>query len=116
VGLHLSNQDIIINAAGGLKINEPAADLAIALSIASSSRNQEVDPSLVVVGEVGLSGEVRAVSQLERRITEALRQGFTRCLMPRASLDNLSPQGIELIGVDSLREALQAGLKGKPDM
>jgi DNA repair protein RadA/Sms len=108
-GLRLSNQDIIVNVAGGLKINEPAADLAVALSIASSFSDKEVDPTLVAVGEIGLSGEVRAIPQLERRINEAARQGFLRCLCPKAS--PLAPQGIELIAVDSLREALRIGLK-----
>jgi len=110
-GLRLSNQDIIVNVAGGLKISEPAADLALTLSIASSFSDREVDPSLVAVGEVGLSGEVRAVPQLERRINEAARQGFLRCLCPKAS--SLAPQGIELLPVVSLGEALRLGLKGK---
>ena len=116
-GLRLSNQDIIVNVAGGLRVSEPAADLAIALSIASSSTDKEIDPNLVIVGEVGLSGEVRAVPQLERRLAESERQGFTRCLIPRISLSNLArQQGMEPMAVDSLKEALHVGLKSKPSI
>jgi len=115
MGLSLSNQDVIVNVAGGLRISEPAADLAVALSLASTLRDREVDPDLVAVGEVGLSGEVRPVSQIERRVNEAGRQGFTRCIVPSASQNNPKGQkGIELIPVDSLREALQAGMAPKP--
>ncbi len=110
-GLKLSNQDIIVNAVGGLKTGEPAADLAVAVAIASSFRDREVDLGMVVIGELGLSGEVRGVPQLERRIADAARQGFTRCLAPAASLRGLTmPPGIEAVGVDTLGEALQAAL------
>jgi DNA repair protein RadA/Sms len=115
-GLKLFNQDIIVNVVGGLKISEPAADLAVALSIASSFSDKEVDPHLVAVGEVGLSGEVRGVPQLERRLIEAARQGFTRCVGPRVSLSSLTPpQGMETIAVNSLREALKVALKPRQD-
>jgi DNA repair protein RadA/Sms len=115
-GLKLFNQDIIVNVVGGLKISEPAADLAVALSIASSFSDREVDPYLIVVGEVGLSGEVRGVPQLERRLIEAARQGFTRCVGPRFSLSSLNPpQGMETIAVNSLREALKVALKPRQD-
>ena len=114
VGLKLGNQDIIVNVTGGLKIGEPAADLGIALAIASSFRNIGVDPQLVAVGEVGLSGELRAVSQLERRVAEAARLGFKRCLVPKVGGKISPPKDIELIAVSSLREAIGAGLvKGK---
>jgi len=110
-GLRLGNQDIIVNVTGGLKIGEPAADLGIALAIASSFRDIGVDPGLVVVGEVGLSGELRAVSQLERRVAEAARLGFKRCLMPKVSTKvSPAPKDIELIPVSTLREAIGAGL------
>jgi len=115
-GLKLSNQDIIVNVVGGLKISEPTADLAVALSIASSFSDKEVDPNLVAVGEVGLSGEVRGVPQLERRLIEAARQGFTRCVGPRVSLSSLTPpQGMETLAVNSLREALKVALKPRQD-
>jgi len=114
VGLKLSNQDIIANATGGIKIGEPAADLGIALSIASSFRDVGVDPQLVAVGEVGLSGELRAVSQLDRRVNEAARLGFKRCLIPKVGGRISAPKDIELIPVSTLREAIGIGLvRGK---
>ena len=110
-GLRLSNQDIIVNAVGGLKTGEPAADLAVALAIASSFRDKEVDRGTVVIGELGLSGEVRGVPQMERRIADAARQGFTRCLGPAVSLKGLNvPSGIEVVAVETLGDALQAAL------
>jgi DNA repair protein RadA/Sms len=114
-GLRLSNQDIIVNVVGGLKVNEPAMDLAIGLSIASSFTDREVDPNMVVVGEVGLSGEVRGVPQLDRRLGDAVRQGFTRCLVPRSSLAAIvPPKEMEVLAADSLKEALKLGLKSAP--
>ncbi|MDP2931742.1 MAG: DNA repair protein RadA [Chloroflexota bacterium] len=109
LGLKLGNQDIIVNVTGGIKIDEPAADLGIALSIASSYRDMPVDPHLVTVGEIGLSGELRAVAQLERRVNEAARLGFKRCLVPRTG-SNVNHAGIELIPVTTLREAVSVGL------
>jgi DNA repair protein RadA/Sms len=110
VGLRLGNQDIIVNVTGGLRIAEPAADLGIALAIASSFRDVGVDPQLVVVGEVGLSGELRTVPQLERRVAEAARMGFARCLVPKAGGKIVKPKDIELIIVSTLREAIGVGL------
>ena len=113
VGLKLGNQDVIANVTGGLRIGEPAADLGIALSIASSFRDRGVDPGLVAVGEVGLSGGLRAVSQLDRRVSEAARLGFKRCLVPKMGA-KVRPKGIELIPVSTLREAVRVGLiRGK---
>jgi DNA repair protein RadA/Sms len=112
--LQLGGQDVIISVAGGLRINEPAADLAIALAIASTLLDREIDPDVVAVGEVGLSGEVRAASQMDRRVKEASRQGFKKCIIPSAALDGTPcPKGFELVPVDSLREALRAGLAPK---
>jgi DNA repair protein RadA/Sms len=114
VGLKLGNQDIIANVTGGLKIGEPAADLGIALSIASSFRDIGVDRQLVAVGEVGLSGELRAVSQLERRVNEAARLGFKRYLLPNVGTRISAPEGIKLIPVGTLQEAIGVGLvRGK---
>ncbi|MFC1900068.1 DNA repair protein RadA [Chloroflexota bacterium] len=112
LGLKLGNQDIIANVTGGLKIGEPAADLGIALAIASSVRDAAVDPHLVAIGEVGLSGELRTVSQLDRRINEAARLGFKRCLVPKAGA-NLSVKDIQIITAGTLREAVNTGLVGK---
>jgi len=120
LGLRLGNQDIMVNVTGGLKINEPAADLGIALAIASSFRDSIVDPGLVAIGEVGLSGELRAASQIERRIAEAARLGFPRCLVPKVgSTISPPPKGIELIPVSTVREAISSALikpkKSKPN-
>ncbi|TET26855.1 MAG: DNA repair protein RadA [Dehalococcoidia bacterium] len=114
LGLKLGNQDIITNVTGGLKIGEPAADLAIALAIASSFRDVGVKPALAAVAEVGLSGELRAVPQLERRLSEAARMGFKRCLVPKVGAHISAPKDIELIPVSTLREAIGVGLVGKP--
>src|SRR5262249_58584356 len=85
VGLPLFNQDIYVNIVGGLRITEPAADLAVAVAIASSYRNQRVRQDLVLVGEVGLSGELRSIGQLERRLGEAAKLGVARSLYPRST-------------------------------
>ena len=114
VGLRLANQDIIVNVTGGIKIAEPAADLAIALAIASSFSDKGVDPQLVAVGEVGLSGELRAVSQIDRRLDEAARLGFVRCLVPAAGAKTSHiPKGIKIIPVSTLKEAIKVGLVGE---
>jgi DNA repair protein RadA/Sms len=111
VGLRLFDQDIFVNVVGGLRINEPAADLALALAIASSFQNRSLANDLAAVGEVGLSGELRAVSQLSRRLNEAAKLGFRRCLVPgsRNRLRDL-PSGIEAIPVRSLADALAVAL------
>lgn len=111
VGLALSNQDIYVNVVGGLKISEPAADLGVALAIASSFRDVPVPPDLTAIGEVGLSGELRTVGQVERRLGEAANLGFRRCLLPAALARRpLATSGLELVPVETLAEALEAGL------
>jgi DNA repair protein RadA/Sms len=111
LGLKLGNQDIMVNVTGGLRIGEPAADLGIALAVASSFRDGGIDPHLVAVGEVGLSGELRAVPQLERRVSEAARLGFKRCLVPKAGgKGSPAPKGVDIIQASSLREAVSLGL------
>jgi len=113
VGLKLGNQDIMVNVTGGLSVGEPAADLGMALAIASSYRDTEVLPFTAAVGEVGLSGELRAVTQLERRLTEAARLGFKKCIIPKAGADAINhPKDIEVIAVGTLREAVGRGLVG----
>jgi len=114
LGLRLGNQDVMVNVTGGLKINEPAADLGIALAIASSFRDSVVDPGLVVIGEVGLSGELRSASQLDRRVAEAARLGFPRCLVPKVGLKiSQPPKGIELVPAGTVREAISLALVRK---
>lgn len=113
-GLKLGNQDVLVNVTGGLKIDEPAADLGIALAIASSLRDIGLDLHTAVVGEIGLSGEIRAVQQLERRVSEAARLGFKHCIVPKANTKVGVPAGIELVKVGTLREAIADGLRNKP--
>jgi DNA repair protein RadA/Sms len=111
VGLKLGNQDIIVNATGGIKITEPAADLAIALAIASSFRDEGVDMEMVAVGEIGLSGELRAVSQITKRLEEVARLGFRSCLVPAVGAKaSYIPKGIKVIPVSTLKEAVRMGL------
>lgn len=110
-GVNLSNQDIITNVVGGIRVGEPAADLGIALAIASSHRDVQVVPGLAVLGEVGLSGELRPVPQLERRIAEAVRLGFKRCLIPETSPNlSLDTGGVELVRAGTVAKALRCGL------
>lgn len=114
VGMDLSDQDIFVNIVGGLDIDEPAADLAVAAAIASSFRNRPVAADLALIGEVGLSGELRSVGQLPRRLQEAAKLGFTRALVPRSSLKRKGgdalPEGIEVMGIRTLGEALDMAL------
>jgi DNA repair protein RadA/Sms len=110
-GLELAGQDIIVNVAGGFRVNEPAADLSIILALASSLYNRPLTPQLVAIGEVGLSGELRTVPQVERRVTEAARLGLNRCILPETARDNLgNKDGLELIFVRTVRQALRVAL------
>ncbi|MBP2645023.1 MAG: radA [Firmicutes bacterium] len=112
VGLMLGNCDVYVKVAGGIKVDEPAADLAIILALASSYRNVNATASAVSFGEVGLAGEVRAVSQAEMRIREAERMGFKRIILPKGNLRGLTiPTSLKLIGVDSVVDALAAALE-----
>ena len=105
--LSFLNQDIFVNVAGGIRVDEPAVDLGIIMALASSFRNRPLDPRMVVFGEVGLTGEVRAISQAERRVKEASKMGFSRCLMPKNNVNQLSSDSnLECIGVDSIEKAL----------
>lgn len=107
VGLNLSNQDIIVNVAGGLTIREPAADLGIALAIASSLRNLPLNPGLAMLGEVGLTGELRPVPQLQRRLNEASRLNFKRCLVPESASMESPPDGTILLSAPTVGQALR---------
>ncbi|AOZ93329.1 DNA repair protein RadA [Paenibacillus crassostreae] len=111
MGLSLQNQDAYLNVAGGVKLDEPAVDLAIAVSIASSLRDLSTKPFDVFFGEVGLTGEVRGVSRAEQRVKEAEKLGFKRVILPEKSLKGWRhPKGIELIGVTTVAQALKAAL------
>ncbi|KAA0544129.1 DNA repair protein RadA [Bacillus sp. BGMRC 2118] len=113
VGLLLQNQDAYLKVAGGVKLDEPAIDLAVAVSIASSFRDQVSSATDVLIGEVGLTGEVRRVSRIEQRVQEAAKLGFKRVIIPKKNMGNWSvPAGIEVIGVDHVGEALKVTLGG----
>jgi len=106
-GLHLSGHDIFINVAGGVKVDEPAVDLGLVASMASSFLDRPVAPGTVVFGEVGLTGEVRGISQMETRLKEAARMGFTRCILPAGTPAGRRPEsGIEMFGIRSLKDLL----------
>ncbi|MBR4334277.1 MAG: DNA repair protein RadA [Clostridia bacterium] len=105
--LKMYNRDCYINVAGGLSLNEPAADLAFCMAVASSYADRPVPAEWAVMGEVGLAGEVRAISQLERRVSECRRLGFTHILCPRDSARHLkAPEGVSLHGVDTVAQAM----------
>lgn len=111
VGLKLGDQDVFVNVIGGLKISEPAADLAIAAAIASSVRDRPAIADCALIGEIGLSGELRAVSQLAQRLREAKQLGFRKVIIPRtARVREQWPEGLEVIQARSIREALEAAL------
>ena len=108
LGVHLFNHDIFLNIAGGIKVDEPGADLGIIAAIASSFRNKVIDPEMIVFGEVGLGGEVRGVSQSEVRVKEAVRLGFKRVLLPAPNQEKVRGiKGIERIGVKTVGEAIE---------
>lgn len=113
VGLLLQTQDAYLNVAGGVRLDEPAIDLAIAVSIASSFRDRPTNPGDVVIGEIGLTGEVRRVSRIEQRVHEAVKLGFTRVILPNKNLGGWTiPKEIEVIGVNTVSEALEHALEG----
>ncbi|MBI3181865.1 MAG: DNA repair protein RadA [Myxococcales bacterium] len=107
-GVQLVGCDIFVNVAGGIQLAEPASDLAVCAALVSSLRNRAIDPHTLVLGEVGLAGEVRAVSQLEPRLAEAAKMGFRTAILPKASARRLEGQKLEPRGVDTLSEALEA--------
>jgi DNA repair protein RadA/Sms len=109
VGMQLSNFDAYVNVVGGLKLDEPACDLGIICAIASSFRNTSVDAGTVLIGEVGLTGEVRAVSQIDKRIMEAVRIGFTSCLIPSGNMKMVKQlKGIGSIKIKAVENVQQA--------
>lgn len=108
-GLQILGQDVFMNVAGGVKIEEPAIDLAITMALVSSFLNKPVDPGAVVFGEIGLAGEIRGVSQIEMRLNEAQKLGFNKCVIPKINLDRIGSydNAISLIGVDSVESAIE---------
>ncbi len=108
LGIHLFGHDIFLNIAGGMKVDEPGADLGVIASIASSFRDKVIDPETVIFGEVGLGGEVRGISQAEGRAKEAARLGFKRCLLPKQNEEKIRPiRGMQFVGVQTVQEAME---------
>jgi DNA repair protein RadA/Sms len=110
IGLKLAEQDVYVNVAGGVRLVEPATDLAVTLAIASNFREQPVDPNTILLGEVGLGGEVRAVSQVEKRIREAARLGFTKVVLSRHNAPRTKNLGVEIAPVSNVLEAMNVAL------
>ncbi len=108
VGINFSNLDAYINIVGGMRLDEPAADLAVALSLVSGVKDVPIDENTIAFGEIGLSGEIRSVPRINSRISEAARLGFTRCILPKSCLKQLNscPSDLQLCGVRSLKEAI----------
>lgn len=109
IGLYFSNMDAYLNIVGGMRLDEPAADLAVCMALVSGLRDVPIDDKTIAFGEVGLSGEIRTVSRVQVRINEAARLGFKTCIIPKSCLRQVTstPEGVELIGVSSLGEALK---------
>mgnify|MGYP001038078403 CR=1 FL=1 len=106
-GMRMSSSDAYLNVAGGIKVSEPALDLGIVIALVSSFKNKEVDSRTVIFGEVGLSGEVRAVTQAQQRVNEAVKLGFTTCILPYVCLKNIKNNDkINLIGIHNVNEAI----------
>ena len=107
-GANLSSSDIYVSVAGGLKIDETAVDLGISVAIATARSDKQIPSDLVFIGEVGLGGELRAVSQLEKRIKEAAKLGFSRAIVPKRSMRGIKvPEGFKVYGVDNIRDAIK---------
>ena len=108
LGLYFSNLDTYVNIVGGMRLDEPAADLAVSMALVSGLKDIPIDEKLIAFGEIGLSGEIRSVSRAQARINEAARLGFTTCIMPKSCLKQISscPDTLKLIGVRSLNEAI----------
>ena len=106
MGYYFGNLDVYVNIVGGLRINEPAADLPVAMALYSSLKDKPIGDGVIAFGEVGLGGEIRSVSHLDLRIQEAERMGFEKCIVP---LKSLRPHpGIEIVGASNLRQAFDS--------
>lgn len=108
LGLYFTNSDAYVNIVGGMRLDEPAADLAVALALVSGFKDLPIDENLIAFGEIGLSGELRSVPRAQARINEAARLGFTKCILPKACIKQISscPDSLELIGANSLKQAI----------
>ena len=111
IGLNLSKQDVYVNVIGGIDVNEPAADLGIALAIVTCVRDVVFDPETAIIGEIGLSGEIRAVNHIEKRINEAQKLGFKRIIIPESNDVQEEFKGIQIVKVKRIVEAITRGIK-----
>jgi DNA repair protein RadA/Sms len=110
-GMKMSLFDAYINVIGGLRLDEPGADLSVVLAVASSYRDQVIDNELVAIGEVGLTGEIRSVSNMNQRLSEVARLGFKKCIIPKSGSDKVEiPRGLTVYRVRNLREAIETAL------
>jgi DNA repair protein RadA/Sms len=109
LGLFLNKSDIFLNIAGGVKIDEPAIDLAVGMSIYSSFKDIPIDSETVMLGEIGLSGEIRTISYIDKRIKEAAKLGFKKILVPKGNLKNLNTKKYEteIVGVEKIKDAVE---------
>jgi DNA repair protein RadA/Sms len=111
MGYKLHQSDVFVSIAGGMKIIEPGIDLGVLLAVASSLRNQKIDPQTIVAGEVGLGGEVRSIVRIESRIKESIHMGFKRCIIPKRNVKGIPEdilKKIEIVGVDFVEQAVEA--------
>jgi DNA repair protein RadA/Sms len=112
-GMHLGQFDVFVNIAGGVRVDEPAADLGVAVSVVSSIRDRAVDPTAVTIGEVGLGGEIRAAGQIEKRIQEARKLGFRKIVLPAGNVKSIRNSGeVRIAGVNTVNEAIRELLDG----
>jgi DNA repair protein RadA/Sms len=110
-GMKMSAFDAYINVIGGLRLDEPGADLPVALAVASSYRDQPIADDLVAIGEIGLTGEIRSVSNMNQRLGEVVRLGFKKCIIPRNGAEKLEiPEGLTVYRVRNLREAIETAM------
>ena len=107
-GIQVSDQDVFVNAVGGIRVDETSSDLALVLAVVSSFRNHVLPQNLVVFGEIGLSGEIRPVPKGQERLNEAAKHGFARAIVASANAPKRVVAGIEVVGVTTLSEALEA--------
>ena len=109
-GYFFSNLDAYVNIVGGLRIDEPAADLTVAMALVSSLKDMVIPEKVICFGEIGLAGEIRGISRANERINEAARLGFERCIIPSSNVKGLTsiPKGMEVIGVNTVRKAVEA--------
>jgi DNA repair protein RadA/Sms len=107
-GLYMADQDVFVNVVGGVKVSETSADLALLLAIVSSFKDKPIDRDTVVFGEVGLAGEIRPVQGGQERLQEAAKHGFKRAIVPKANVPKTRVEGLEVIGVNKIEQALAA--------